>query len=122
QPVDREASEAAVAEATAELVSLGSPEEPSDDPASTDPDGGTPENPESTGLTDRPSTPPGHRQNAAGDGNAGPEATPGAVTKADELGVDLADVTGTGEGGRILAKDIERHARELRRRASLDAE
>lgn len=46
---------------------------------------------------------------------AAPHATPGAATKAGELGVDLADVEGTGEGGRVLAKDVERHARELRR-------
>ena len=36
-----------------------------------------------------------------------PEVTETAERKAGELGVDLADVKGTGSGGRILVTDVE---------------
>jgi pyruvate/2-oxoglutarate dehydrogenase complex dihydrolipoamide acyltransferase (E2) component len=39
---------------------------------------------------------------------AGPDATPEAVEKAAELGVDLSQVTGTGENGRIKVGDVEK--------------
>jgi pyruvate/2-oxoglutarate dehydrogenase complex dihydrolipoamide acyltransferase (E2) component len=41
------------------------------------------------------------------------EATPAAVRRAEELGVDLSQVRGTGSGGRIIVKDVENAAREL---------
>jgi pyruvate/2-oxoglutarate dehydrogenase complex dihydrolipoamide acyltransferase (E2) component len=40
------------------------------------------------------------------------EATPAAVRRAEELGVDLSQVRGTGSGGRIVVKDVQRAARE----------
>lgn len=39
------------------------------------------------------------------------EATDAARRKAEELGVDLSGVKGTGSGGRILVKDVEKAAR-----------
>ena len=38
------------------------------------------------------------------------KATPGAVDAAAELGVDLAEVTGTGKEGMILVGDVQRRA------------
>ena len=40
------------------------------------------------------------------------EATDAARRKADELGIKLSDVRGTGSGGRILVKDVERTAKQ----------
>lgn len=40
-----------------------------------------------------------------------PGATNAARRKADELGVELSGVRGTGSGGRILVKDVEKAAR-----------
>lgn len=37
-------------------------------------------------------------------------ATEGAVEAADELGVDLASVEGTGKGGKVTKADVESHA------------
>jgi pyruvate/2-oxoglutarate dehydrogenase complex dihydrolipoamide acyltransferase (E2) component len=42
---------------------------------------------------------------------AGVEATDAARRKAEELGVDLSQVEGTGSGGRILVKDVKQAAR-----------
>ena len=39
------------------------------------------------------------------DGTA-PEATPAARKKAEELGLDLSSVDGTGAGGRVLVRDV----------------
>ena len=36
-----------------------------------------------------------------------PEITDAAKRRAEELGVDPSDVTGTGSGGRVLVKDVE---------------
>ncbi len=36
-----------------------------------------------------------------------PEVTEAAKRRAEELGVDLTDVKGTGSGGRVLVKDVE---------------
>lgn len=36
-----------------------------------------------------------------------PEATEAAERKAEELGVDLSEIKGTGAEGRILVKDVE---------------
>jgi hypothetical protein len=41
---------------------------------------------------------------------AEPHATEGAIEAADELGVDLNEVEGTGKGGRITKADVEQHA------------
>jgi pyruvate/2-oxoglutarate dehydrogenase complex dihydrolipoamide acyltransferase (E2) component len=43
-------------------------------------------------------------------GGPGPEATPAASKKAEELGLDLSMVEGTGAGGRVLARDVLRAA------------
>jgi pyruvate/2-oxoglutarate dehydrogenase complex dihydrolipoamide acyltransferase (E2) component len=37
---------------------------------------------------------------------SGPEATPAASKKAEELGLDLSAVEGTGAGGRVLVRDV----------------
>jgi len=39
-------------------------------------------------------------------------ATESALRLADELGVDLADLEGTGSGGRITVKDVQRQLQE----------
>jgi pyruvate/2-oxoglutarate dehydrogenase complex dihydrolipoamide acyltransferase (E2) component len=41
----------------------------------------------------------------------GPEATDAARKKAEELGLDLSEVSGTGSGGRVLLRDVEKAAR-----------
>ena len=51
--------------------------------------------------------------------NGEPEATEAARRKAEELGIDLSQVEGTGAGGRILHRDVKKAAddqRPLRRR------
>ncbi len=40
------------------------------------------------------------------------QATPAAERKAEELGVDLSRVEGTGSGGRITVKDVQSTAEE----------
>ena len=40
----------------------------------------------------------------------GPDATPTARQRAEELGVELASVEGTGEGGRITVEDVQKAA------------
>jgi 2-oxoglutarate dehydrogenase E2 component (dihydrolipoamide succinyltransferase) len=46
---------------------------------------------------------------AAAAGPARDRATPTARRMAAQHAIDLADVTGTGEGGRIVRRDVERH-------------
>ena len=46
------------------------------------------------------------QQAAGGDGAEGPKATNAARRKAQELGVDLSQVRGTGSGGLITIKDV----------------
>ena len=41
-----------------------------------------------------------------------PDATDAAVTRAEELGVNLSDVQGTGKDGRITVPDVESHAED----------
>ena len=41
---------------------------------------------------------------------AGPQATSAARKRADELGLDLSGIDGTGSGGRILVRDVEKAA------------
>lgn len=38
--------------------------------------------------------------------------TDAAARRAEELGVDLADVSGSGEGGRVTVSDVEAAAKE----------
>jgi pyruvate/2-oxoglutarate dehydrogenase complex dihydrolipoamide acyltransferase (E2) component len=40
------------------------------------------------------------------------QATPAAARKAEELGVDLSQIEGTGSGGRITVKDVTRAANQ----------
>lgn len=42
--------------------------------------------------------------------DAGPPATDAARKKAGELGLDLSNVNGTGSGGRVLLRDVEKAA------------
>ncbi len=60
-------------------------------------------------LTSRDATPAERAQDSSPDGEAeeGPEATEAARRRAEELGVDVAHVAGTGSGGRVLVKDVE---------------
>ena len=44
-----------------------------------------------------------------GDAETPVEATPAAAAAADEAGVDVADVTGTGAEGRVLVSDVAEH-------------
>lgn len=46
------------------------------------------------------------------EGENHPDATPGALELADQEGVPLTAVTGTGSGGRITKEDVERHIAE----------
>jgi pyruvate/2-oxoglutarate dehydrogenase complex dihydrolipoamide acyltransferase (E2) component len=43
---------------------------------------------------------------------SGVEATPAADRRAEELGVDLSQVRGTGSGGRITVKDVQSAAKK----------
>ena len=45
------------------------------------------------------------------EGEAEVEATTAARRKAEELGVDLSQIEGTGAGGRVLLKDVQKAAR-----------
>jgi pyruvate dehydrogenase E2 component (dihydrolipoyllysine-residue acetyltransferase) len=42
---------------------------------------------------------------------SGAQATPAAERTAEELGVDLSQVSGTGSGGRITVRDVRSGAR-----------
>lgn len=51
--------------------------------------------------------------NTGGDSSDGDDdsgATDAAQAKADELGVDISEVEGTGQDGRVLVSDVEAHA------------
>jgi pyruvate dehydrogenase E2 component (dihydrolipoamide acetyltransferase) len=50
--------------------------------------------------------------NGSGDGDERAKASPVARRVANELGIDIADVQGTGPGGRILKADVEKAAGE----------
>jgi pyruvate/2-oxoglutarate dehydrogenase complex dihydrolipoamide acyltransferase (E2) component len=43
---------------------------------------------------------------------SGVDATPAAERRAEELGVDLSQVRGTGSGGRITVKDVQSAAKK----------
>src|SRR3712207_8708246 len=49
------------------------------------------------------------------------EATPAAERRAEEMGVDLSRVEGTGSGGRITVKDVQRAAKEDRKSTRLNS-
>jgi pyruvate/2-oxoglutarate dehydrogenase complex dihydrolipoamide acyltransferase (E2) component len=51
--------------------------------------------------------PPQNLGHEEGSDTAYADATPAAVEAAEELGVDLADVKGTGEDGRVTKADVE---------------
>ena len=44
------------------------------------------------------------------EGEAEAEATTAAMRKAEELGMDLSQIEGTGAGGRVLLKDVQKAA------------
>jgi pyruvate/2-oxoglutarate dehydrogenase complex dihydrolipoamide acyltransferase (E2) component len=48
----------------------------------------------------------------AGEQNTEVRATPAAARKAEDLGVDLAQIEGTGSGGRITVKDVTEAAKQ----------
>jgi pyruvate/2-oxoglutarate dehydrogenase complex dihydrolipoamide acyltransferase (E2) component len=48
----------------------------------------------------------------AGEQNTEMRATPAAARKAEDLGVDLAQIEGTGSGGRITVKDVTEAAKQ----------
>ena len=50
-------------------------------------------------------------QEADDDDTGEPDATDAARRKADELGIDLSQVEGTGSGGRILVRDVKEAAK-----------
>jgi hypothetical protein len=54
---------------------------------------------------------PAHTEDQESEENGEVEATDAARRKADELGMKLSDVRGTGSGGRVLVKDVERTAK-----------
>jgi pyruvate/2-oxoglutarate dehydrogenase complex dihydrolipoamide acyltransferase (E2) component len=52
------------------------------------------------------------KEAAGGGEQEGPEATQAARQKAEELGVDLSQVEGSGAGGRITIRDVQRAANQ----------
>jgi len=81
--------------------------------------GGGREKPAAAGAASRPAGGTGDADRRADETSEradGPEsevhATPTAVRRAEELGVDLSQVEGTGSGGRITVKDVQSAARE----------
>jgi pyruvate/2-oxoglutarate dehydrogenase complex dihydrolipoamide acyltransferase (E2) component len=48
----------------------------------------------------------------AGEQKDKPQATPAAERKAEDLGVDLSQIEGTGSGGRITVKDVREAANQ----------
>jgi pyruvate/2-oxoglutarate dehydrogenase complex dihydrolipoamide acyltransferase (E2) component len=59
-------------------------------------------------LTSAPEAEPGETADDPGRDGSGPAATPAARKKAKELGLDLAAVEGSGNGGRVLVRDVLR--------------
>ncbi len=60
-------------------------------------------------LESRPDTPDGEVPDASEEEDE-PEATEAAGRRAEELGIDLSEIKGTGAGGRILVRDVEEAA------------
>jgi pyruvate/2-oxoglutarate dehydrogenase complex dihydrolipoamide acyltransferase (E2) component len=53
----------------------------------------------------------GPRHDGDNERRGGPEATQAARKRAEELGMDLSDLEGTGSGGRIVVRDVTQAAR-----------
>ena len=53
----------------------------------------------------------GPRHDGDNERSGGPEATQAARNRAEELGMDLSDIEGTGSGGRIVVRDVTQAAR-----------
>ena len=51
----------------------------------------------------------GPRHDGDNERSGGPEATQAARKRAEELGMDLSDLEGTGSGGRIVVRDVRRY-------------
>ena len=49
---------------------------------------------------------------SAHDPHTATQATPAAEHKAEDLGVDLSQIEGTGSGGRITVKDVREAAKQ----------
>ncbi len=62
-------------------------------------------------LTAGTETEPGEPREDPGRDGSGPAATPAARKKADELGLDVSGIEGTGAGGRVLVRDVMLAAR-----------
>ena len=82
------------------------------------PSGGR-EKPAAAGPATRPAGGTGDATRRAGEAaeqadepESGVEATPAADRRAEELGVDLSQVRGTGSGGRITVKDVQSAAKK----------
>ncbi len=60
-------------------------------------------------LESRADTPYGEVPDASGEEDES-EATEAAQRRAEELGIDLSEIKGTGAGGRILVRDVEEAA------------
>ena len=87
------------------------PAAPAERPATSGAAAATPAAPASTASRPAPAAAPAARPAAARNGE--PKASPLARALADELGIDLANVRGTGPAGRITRRDVE----EAQRRA-----
>jgi pyruvate dehydrogenase E2 component (dihydrolipoamide acetyltransferase) len=81
-------------------------EEPADDEEEPEPQAEPEEEPQEE------REPASASSNGSGDGDERAKASPVARRVANELGVDIADVQGTGPGGRILKADVEKAAGE----------
>lgn len=116
EPLRNEANEAEGEEATAVLADLQIEEEYIDDRGrivgrARDESGSIVEGVlDEEGDVPDPNTPEEDR-GSDGEDDGEVEATDAARRKADELGVKLSEVRGTGSGGRVLVKDVEKAAR-----------
>jgi pyruvate/2-oxoglutarate dehydrogenase complex dihydrolipoamide acyltransferase (E2) component len=61
-------------------------------------------------LTAPPEANPAEAAEDPGRDGSGPAATPAARRKAEEIGLDLSEVEGTGAGGRVVVRDVLRAA------------
>jgi pyruvate/2-oxoglutarate dehydrogenase complex dihydrolipoamide acyltransferase (E2) component len=61
-------------------------------------------------LTAPPEPNPAEAAEDPGRDGSGPAATPAARRKAEEIGLDLSEVEGTGAGGRVVVRDVLRAA------------
>src|SRR3954469_19234327 len=103
---------ARVGEAGEKSSSEGDEEEKADDEATEEPEEAEaePEADEEPAEEPEPATASSNGSEAGDDGRAKPP--PVARRAANELGIDIADVRGSGPGGRILKADVEKAADE----------